>query len=82
MHEDPTFFKSLPKNSCKNKIWTWTFPRLPSAHHLLMDQRFLGRTASCPNLLETNPGIRELKHLLIGFLSSYFNLLAFFWTAL
>lgn len=45
----------------------WKFPCLPSAHHLLIDQRFLGRTASCPNLLEMNPGIRELKHLLIGF---------------
>lgn len=42
----------------------------------------LGKNSQLPNLLEMNPGIRELKHLLIGFLSSYFNLLSFFWTAL
>lgn len=38
----------------------------------------LGKDSQLPNLLEMNPGIRELKHLLIGFLSSYFNLLSFF----
>lgn len=38
----------------------------------------LGKNSQLPNLLEMNPGIRELKHLLIGFLSSCFNLLSFF----
>jgi len=42
----------------------------------------LGKDSQLPNLLEMDPGMRELKHLLIGFLSSYFNLLSFFWTAL
>lgn len=42
----------------------------------------LGKDSQLPNLLEMNPGIRELKHLLIGFLSFHFNLLSFFWTAL
>lgn len=42
----------------------------------------LGKDSLLPNLLEMNPDIRELKQLLIGFLSSCFNLLSFFRTAL
>ena len=49
----------------------------PSSH-FMRQQHFWGSQASCITSQLEKPGSRELKHLLIGFPRSYFNLLPLF----
>lgn len=82
MYQHPTFFQSLPKKHAKIKPGQVEIS-MPTKHSSpAYGSEVLGKDSPLPNLLETNPGIRELKQLLIGFLSSRFNLLSFFRTAL
>lgn len=48
------------------------------SYRFTLQQHFRGSQASCKTSQLEKPGSRELKHLLIGFPRSYFNLLPLF----
>lgn len=63
---------------CK-KTADWNRVSLQSqTPHFMVRQHFRGRQASSVTSQLKKPGSRELKHLLIGFPRSYFNLLPLF----
>lgn len=69
--------ESFSKRMQKDKP-TGTVSVCKASSWFMVQQHFRGNQASCRTSQLEKPGSRELKHLLIGFRRSYFNLLPLF----